>query len=258
MRSPSRSMQEDHTVQSMRVCDIEVEVRPPDGSPSSPRIGRLVGNTGGRESHWRHGRSRTFRIASGENRLRSYSRLRSHQNRRTDADGGTLGSAYARHFARSSPPPCGSFPGFRNWLIRWNAARQPAFRFFLYRAAAFDGLSSRPADSLGRWGTGYEPSPTDADARDRDRQSARRGENADPPDSRSIQLRHPGPPSFPRGSSHGSRLPDRGVFQTVRQSRWLRCMWSNPDRESRSFLVPRGWGEHAAEFGFACMRRLAV
>src|SRR5262249_577229 len=77
------------------VCDIEVEVRPPDGSPNNPRIGRLVGNTGGRESHWRHGRSKTFQIASDENRFRSYSRLRSHQNRQTDADGGTLDSAYA-------------------------------------------------------------------------------------------------------------------------------------------------------------------
>src|SRR5205807_6366845 len=101
---------------------------------------------------------------------------RSHQSRRTDADGGTLDIAYARHFAQSIPPPCESCPELRHWLMRWSATREPVSRFFLFRVAAFGGASSRPSDSLGHWDIACAPDPKDAGARDTDRRSARRRE----------------------------------------------------------------------------------
>ena len=75
------------------------------------------------------------------------------------------------------------------------------FDFPLVQQALLVESSSSPFAGLHGWGTVGAPTPTDADGRGKDRQSAGRRESAGRPDSKSIPPRRPSPPGGGRGSS---------------------------------------------------------
>ena len=95
--------------------------------------------------------------------------------------------------------------------------KEPVSRFCPGRADASGGPSSRLSSSPDRWGAVVAPDPTDAG---RDRGSALRPDNVSRPNSQ---------PRF--------QAPDRGAFESLPLSRWLRCRWSNPDPTSHTGFI---------------------